>query len=208
MICRITGRVQTVSERTIVLDVGPLSYEILVPTSSIASLQRLLDNEISLHTVLYLDGGTGSNQMTPRMLGFLTPSDREFFLEFIKVKNVGMRKALRAMSLPSHQLAAAIEHGDDRTLSTLPEIGKRTAAQIIAQLKGKLARFLTAGAPPAPVAELNEPQRLALEMLVTWGDRPADAQRWLSRVADEHPDLTEPDQLVKAAYRVKQGAAS
>lgn len=208
MICRITGRVQSVSERTIVLDVGPLSYEILVPTSSIASLQRLLDNEISLHTVLYLDGGTGSNQMTPRMLGFLTPSDREFFLEFIKVKNVGMRKALRAMSLPSHQLAAAIEHGDDRTLSTLPEIGKRTAAQIIAQLKGKLARFLTAGAPPAPVAELNEPQRLALEMLVTWGDRPADAQRWLSRVADEHPDLTEPDQLVKAAYRVKQGAAS
>ena len=208
MICRITGRVQSVSERTIVLDVGPLSYEILVPTSSIASLERLLDNEISLHTVLYLDGGTGSNQMTPRMLGFLTPSDREFFLEFIKVKNVGMRKALRAMSLPSHQLAAAIERGDDRTLSTLPEIGKRTAAQIIAQLKGKLARFLTADTLPAPVAELNEPQRLALEMLVTWGDRPADAQRWLSRVADEHPDLTEPDQLVKAAYRVKQGATS
>ncbi len=208
MICRITGRVQAVNERTIVLDVGPLSYEILVPTSSIASLQRLLDNEISLHTVLYLDGGTGSNQMTPRMLGFLTPSDREFFLEFIKVKNVGMRKALRAMSLPSHQLAAAIERGDDRTLSTLPEIGKRTAAQIIAQLKGTLARFLTADALPAPVAELNEPQRLALEMLVTWGDRPADAQRWLSRVADEHPELTEPDQLVKAAYRVKQGAAS
>ena len=208
MICRITGRVQAVNERTIVLDVGPLSYEILVPTSSIVSLERLLDNEISLHTVLYLDGGTGSNQMTPRMLGFLTPSDREFFLEFIKVKNVGMRKALRAMSLPSHQLAAAIEHGDDRTLSTLPEIGKRTAAQIIAQLKGKLARFLTADALPAPVAELNQPQRLALEMLVTWGDRPADAQRWLSRVADEHPELTEPDQLVKAAYRVKQGAAS
>ena len=208
MICRITGRVQSVSERTIVLDVGPLSYEILVPTSSIASLERLLDNEISLHTVLYLDGGTGSNQMTPRMLGFLTPSDREFFLEFIKVKNVGMRKALRAMSLPSHQLAAAIERGDDRTLSTLPEIGKRTAAQIIAQHKGKLARFLTADTLPAPVAELNEPQRLALEMLVTWGDRPADAQRWLSRVADEHPDLTEPDQLVKAAYRVKQGATS
>ena len=132
----------------------------------------------------------------------------EFFLEFIKVKNVGMRKALRAMSLPSHQLAAAIESGDDRTLSTLPEIGKRTAAQIIAQLKGKLTRFVTQGAPLAPVAELNQPQRLALEMLVTWGDREADAQRWLSTVALEHPDLTEPDQLVKAAYRVKHGAPS
>ncbi len=208
MICRITGRIQCVNERSVVIDVGPMSYEILVPASSIANLQRLLDNEVSLHTVVYLDGGTGSSQMTPRMLGFLTPSDREFFLEFIKVKNVGMRKALRAMSLPSHQLAAAIEHGDDRTLSALPEIGTRTAAQIIAQLKGKLTRFVTQGALPAPLAELNEPQRLALEMLVTWGDRPADAQRWLSRVADEHPDLTEPDQLVKAAYRVKHGAPS
>ena len=78
----------------------------------------------------------------------------------------------------------------------------------IAQLKGKLTRFVTQGAPLAPVAELNQPQRLALEMLVTWGDREADAQRWLSTVALEHPDLTEPDQLVKAAYRVKHGAPS
>ncbi len=206
MICRITGRVEHVSERSVVVDVGAISYEILVPTSSVADLQRLLDNQVSLHTVMYLDGGAASSQMTPRMIGFLTQADREFFLEFIKVKNVGMRKALRAMSLPSHQLAAAIEHGDDRTLSTLPEIGKRTAAQIIAQLKGKLARFVTSQTVPAPLAELSEPQRLALEMLVTWGDRPADAQRWLSRVVEQHPDLSEPDELVKAAYRVKQGS--
>lgn len=205
MICRISGRIERVGTDSAVIDVGPVSYEVLVPRSSIGDLQRLKGEPVSLFTMQYIDGAAVGGQMTPRMLGFLSQSDRDFFLEFIKVKNVGLRKALRAMSVPSGHIAGAIESGDESALSRLPEIGKRTAAQIIAQLRGKLERFLVSAPAPAPVAELNEAQRLALEMLVKWGERPGDAQRWLTQAGKKHPGLEEPDALVKAAYRIKQG---
>ena len=111
------------------------------------------------------------------------------------------------MSVPAHQIAWAVENGDERTLASLPELGKRTATQVIAQLRGKLARFVTPAAVPAPMAELTDVQRIALEILVHWGDRRADAQRWLAAAVAAEPELREPEEIVRAVYRVKTAEA-
>jgi Holliday junction DNA helicase RuvA len=206
MICRITGRVVAVSDQAVTVEVGGLCYEVLVPASSLPDLQRLTDNEVTLFTIQYLDGNPALGNLVPRLVGFLAESDREFYHELNKVKGVSTRKALRAMAVAAHQFAAAIENGDERFLGNLPEIGKRTAAQIIAQLRGKVQRFLAPAAAPLPVGELTDAQRIALNILVQWGDRRAYAQRWIAAAVEQSPKLNEPDEIVRAAYRIKHSA--
>ena len=59
--------------------------------------------------------------------------------------------------------------------------------------------------PHAEAARLSQAQRDALEVLVAWGDSRSDAERWLQRAAQLHPDLSGPDEWVRVAYRVKAG---
>jgi len=175
VICRLTGKVVRVDAETAVVDAGSLSYEVMVSTATAGDLARLVGGEVSLFTVQYFEGNPAGAHLIPRLIGFLSPADREFFTMFTKVKGISNRRALRAMGLPVHQLAAAIERGDVRLLTTLPEIGKKTAAQIVSELQGRVQRFLEPSAAPVPVAEMTDAQRVALEILVQWGDRRADA---------------------------------
>lgn len=206
MIRRITGRLADLTDGVAVIEVGGFAYEVLVPACAQGELAQRRGVETSLETIQYIEGNPNMGNLVPRLIGFGSAEDREFFLEFVKVKNVGPRKALRAMVVPARTLAAAIESGDERALAELPEIGKRTAAQIVAQLRGRLQRFAAGGPPSAAAAQkLTDAQLVALDVLTKWGDRPADAERWLRRAAELHPELSKPDEWVRAAYRVKQG---
>ncbi len=205
MISRVTGRLLEVGEGTALLEVGSLVLELLVPAGDVPGLLAMRGREVTLHTILHMEGNPALGHLTPRLIGFASPADRAFFCEFTRVKGVSARRALRAMSLPAPQLAAAIEHGDERLLTTLPEIGRKTATQIITELRGRLTPFLT-GSPAeraAEPAELPAAHRTALEILVSWGDRRPDALRWISIVREQYPDLTEPEEIVREAYRLK-----
>jgi Holliday junction DNA helicase RuvA len=206
VICRLTGRLIEIVEHAAVVDVGGICYEVLVPASSLAGLQRLVGEDVTLFTIQYLEGNPTGTNFIPRVIGFLSETDREFFDKFVKVKGVSMRKALRAMAVPAHQLAAAIETGDDHVLTSLPEIGKKTAAQIVTDLRGKLDRFLVPSSAPLPVRELTDAQKIALDILVQWGDRRPDAQRWITAAVEADPNLKTPEDIVRAAYRAKHGA--
>ena len=146
--------------------------------------------------------------MIPRLVGFLHPEDRAFFERFITVKGIGVRKALKALTIPTGKMAAAIEAGDAKALARLPGIGARAADTIIAELKGKLADFAVGqtvdGSPPASVT-LTPAQHDAVEVMVALGERRADAERWLERAMQLHPGTATADEWVKVAYRIRSG---
>ena len=116
-------------------------------------------------------------------------------------------KAMKALAEPVRRIASWIESGDAKALARLPGIGNRAAELIIATLKGKVADLALVGAssPPSKTAQLSSPQRDALEVLVAWGDPRGDAERWLERAGQLHPDLHSPDEWVRMAYRIKTG---
>lgn len=204
MICRLTGRLASISPDAAVIDLGSISYEVFVPAWTVGELQGIVGSEVTLFTLHYFEGNPAGAHLLPRLIGFLSESDREFFKSLTKVKGVSSRRALRVMSLPAHQLAAAIEQGNLRLLTTLPEVGKKTAAQMVTELRGQMHRFLEPSATPVAPAEMTDAQRIAVDILVQWGDRRADALRWVSGVLAADPTLTEPEAIVRAAYRVKQ----
>jgi holliday junction DNA helicase RuvA len=204
VICRLTGRIATVSDDAVVVDLGSIAYEVMVPASAVPELQRQVGAELTLFALQYFEGNPAGAHLIPRLVGFLSEADRDFFKLFTATRGISHRRGLRAMSVPAQQLAAAIEHGDTHLLTTLPEIGKKTAAQIITDLRGKLGRFLEPTAAPTPLTELTGAQRTAVDILVQWGDRRGDAQRWVALAVEADAQLTSPDALVRAAYRMKE----
>jgi Holliday junction DNA helicase RuvA len=210
MIARITGTLLELDAdtNTVLLAVGDVAYEVLVPGYAISDLSEQSGRPISLHCLEYFEESGKGNSLVPRLLGFPQRTDKAFFQRFISVKGIGIRKALRALARPLADVACSIEAGDARMLATLPEIGKRTAEQIIAELKGKLADFAAAasGRPGVERRPLLPIEQEALEILLQLGERRAEAEELIARALRADGALGTTDALVQAVYRLKAGA--
>ena len=141
MITKITGTLTALFDERAILAVGPFEYEVQIPDFTRRQLQSELKKEVSLHTIEYLDGNPMQGRMVPRLLGFLTEAEREFFDLFCSVDGVGSKKALRAMVRPVRDIASAIEDQNVKFLSSLPGIGPATGERIVAKLRRKVPKF-------------------------------------------------------------------
>ena len=207
MIARISGVVAEVAEGAAIIEQNGIGYEVQVPAYALGELAACRGQRVMLHTLQFLEGNAASGNLVPRLVGFLHPEDRQFFTRFIRVKGIGIRKALRALSEPVAVVAEAIESGDVARLARLPGIGRRGAETIVAELRGKLKGFVAAAGLRAGPGEgrWSEPQRLAIRILTEWGDSRADVERWIERAGQLHPQLETVERWVEAAYRVKTG---
>ncbi len=92
MITKIRGKLIHVGEESLTLEIGPYEREILIPDFNRRRLQGQLNNEITLHTIEYLEGNNVGSRMTPRMIVFLSEVEREFFDLICSVDGVGVKK--------------------------------------------------------------------------------------------------------------------
>ncbi len=141
MITKITGQLAALHGDTLTLKIDAFEYEVLIPEFTRRQLQSELNQTVSLHTIEYMEGNPMQGRMTPRLVGFLSEVEREFFELFCSVDGVGVKKALRAMVRPVKEVATAIEEQDAKTLSSLPGIGPAMAERIIAKLRRKVPKF-------------------------------------------------------------------
>ncbi len=94
MLTKVRGILQTVTDESVTLLVDPFEIEILIPEQTRRVLQSKLGEPIALHTIFYIEGNAMGGRMVPRLVGFLSVIDREFFEIFCSVDGVGVRKAL------------------------------------------------------------------------------------------------------------------
>jgi Holliday junction DNA helicase RuvA len=154
----------------------------------------------------YYEGTPGGGNLIPRMIGFLNSAEREFFKKFISVKGMGIRKALRSLSIPISTVAGAVENADEKTLTALDGVGRRMAQQIIAELKGKLQTFAIGAEAPGRAEPKFKPfQAEALEILIAWGEKRNEAMELIELACERHPDVSSAEELVPLVYRLKQG---
>lgn len=210
MIARITGNLVELDSDTnsVLLEVGDIGYEVMVPGYAVSDLSEKIGRDITLYCLEYYESSGGGNSFIPRIVGFPQSGDKAFFQYFISVKGIGIRKALRALAKPLADIANCIEEGDTKMLITLPEIGKRTAQQIIAELKGKLASFaLEATHRPGKAHKpKTNIEREALEILVQLGEPTTQAEELIERVMQSQQEIKSTDALVQAVYRSKTGS--
>jgi Holliday junction DNA helicase RuvA len=207
MISALTGELIRVGEDRVHLRVGPMLCEVLVAAFDVAFLQDAVGQEITFHTVFYLEGDSGGGNIEPRLVGFLRPADKSFFQLFITVKGIGPKKALRALALPVGEIAAAIESRNTRLLVELPQIGKRMAELIVAELSGKATAYATAidaSRPAAATSRSRVPdEEDAIQTLMALGERRIDAELLLERVRQNNGALKGTDAFVREMLRMR-----
>ncbi len=214
MISSIHGAVKSVTEDSVVVNVnGNFSYEVLIPRFMVRRLMGKVNEPVEFFTYHYMEGGAGGSNLIPRLVGFSTIEEREFFIKFITVPDIGVRKALRCFVISPAEIAGAIENGDLKTLEKLPGIGKRSGQKIIAELGGKVAKYALIISEEeegekvhAPASDLKEEVTDALLQL---GYNPREAQEMISRALKVTPDITTPEELLAAVYKQRtQGEQS
>ena len=216
MIRNITGQLLEVQPPIITLALGPLTLEILTPVGDEPHWRNHLNQTVNLHSFTYLESQGQGNLFLPRLIGFINETDREFFLAFTKVKGIGYRKALRAMAMPVASFAEAIAARDVAMLKTLPEIGKKTAETIIAELHDKVEPFIisfntTSPARAAtnlegkPITPRLAVARDALAVLVQLGENRLTASKWIDRVLADNENIETVEQIVNAAFQYREG---
>lgn len=207
MIAALTGELLHVDERHLHLQCGPVRYELLFPAIDMSALQAAVGRELTLHTIFYLGGDPTRGGLEPTLIGFLRPRDKSFFEIFTTVKGIGPKKALRALAVSVGEIAGAIEGRDAKFLIGLPEIGKRTAETIIAELAGKLKTFaaegLIDGHAARSAARRNTAEEDAIAGLMGLGERRADAENLLERARALNPELKSTDQLLREMLRLR-----
>lgn len=212
MINRIEGELEAVTEDGRALLVcDHLTYELLIPGADQQRLSTMLGERVMFHTLHYLENRDQGAAYMPRLIGFSSPEDRSFFELFTTVKGIGNRKALRALQLPFGAIAAAIAERDVDLLKSLPEIGKRTAETIVAELNGKVDRFVelkpersAAAGASAHDSPKNTLIRDAVAVLVQLGEQKLQARQLVDRALSADATLTTAEAVVAAAFRLKE----
>lgn len=130
----IRGQVVRVTPEYIVLDQKGIGWQLLTPNPYSF---RVSDEQILIYTHLHV------REDIQQLLGFKTMEQRELFRKLILVSGIGPKGALAilASGVPS-QVIGAIEREDDAFLTQFPGVGKKTARQMILDLKGKLNMLL------------------------------------------------------------------
>jgi holliday junction DNA helicase RuvA len=179
MITRITGILTRILEDEVRLQIGGFEYQVLVPDFVRRKVQTLTGKEITLYTSHYLDGNPMQGKVVPRLIGFASEAELDFFDLFCTVDKVGAKKAMKAMVRPVKEIADAIQRQDAKWLTTLPGVGAATAEQIIASLRRKVTKFALM-AQPTPATDGTEDG--SASTMVVDGDVMEDAYQALCSV--------------------------
>jgi Holliday junction DNA helicase RuvA len=205
VITNISGRLLRVDIESLTLQVGAFQYEVLIPEFARRRLQTQIDHDISLHTIEYLEGSAMGGRMTPRLIGFLTEVEREFFDLVCEVDGVGVKKALRAMVRPVREVATAIEEQDLKSLSGLPGIGPATAERMVAKLRRKMPKFALMVARDEPrsaeaVAD-HDVMRETYDALRSLGHSEHDARRLVESSIEGKKKFKTVEEMLQAIYQ-------
>lgn len=202
MITKITGKIAKVDNDAVTLSINAFDYEVLIPEFVRRELQNRIHQEISLHTIQYLDGNPTQGRLIPRLVGFLNEVEREFFDLFCSVDGVGARKALRGMVRPVAEIAAAIENQDVKSLSGLPGIGPATAERMIAKLRRKVPKFalLVSREMSADSAAPRSLIEETYDVLRSLGHAESDSRRLLDTALASQKKFKDVQDLLQTIY--------
>ena len=129
----ITGIITEKSSQHLFIETLGIEWDILVPESALEKLPEV-GKEARIFTWL------NHTDLQMCLYGFAEAQDRDLFFDLLKVDGIGPKAALKIISnISPSSLASILESGDLDVLQKVPGVGKKTAAKMLLQLKGKLS---------------------------------------------------------------------
>lgn len=206
VITELRGKLIQLSDDAAIIEIDAFRYQVLIPDFSRRAIQLKLGTTIPLFIIHYIDGNpTKGGRMTPRLIGFVTEIERDFFDLFCSVDGVGVKKALRGMVRPVQDIAVAIEEQDVKVISSLPGIGPAMAERIIAKLRRKMARFALlvardSDSESAPTDTAGSVVEETYQILLTLGHNEADARQLIDQALLAKSKYKDVEAMLQAVY--------
>lgn len=192
MIERLQGELIEVGAEHLLINIGGIGIRVLVPRGLVDRMS--VGRHVTILTRLVVRDGE------PQMYGFLGPDERACFDALLSVSGVGPRIALAVLSsIEPSRLALEIEKGSPSLLTTIPGVGKKLAARILLELKGRISP----GAGSAGIgSEADVGSDIALEAvraLTALGYPQAESREAVRAALHERSEPPPLDQLLREA---------
>lgn len=130
----LTGVVTFINPYYIVVEANGIGYQIALGNPYRYSSQMNKEVKIYVHQVIREDAHL--------LYGFGSLEEKQLFLRLVSVSGIGPKSALAIMASDDHLgLIHAVESGDVTYLTKFPGVGKKTAQQMILDLKGKFGEL-------------------------------------------------------------------
>ena len=121
-------------KETVTLEAGHIGYLIYCPNPFVFNQEA---DEVTIYTYYYV------REDAIRLYGFSTRKERMLFEQLLQVSGIGPKGALAILASGApHQVMQAIEEENEKFLMKFPGVGKKTARQMILDLKGSLKELL------------------------------------------------------------------
>lgn len=166
MIAAVAGRLAGRRADSLSIDIGPVVLQVHASAATIAAAGEVGD-ALRLHTYLHVR----EDQIA--LYGFATSEELDLFTLLLGVTGIGPRVAANMLGATRPEpLRDAIATEDVAFLGRLPGVGKRTAARIILDLRGKLTASGESRVPSGAPAVDSE----VIAALQAFGYSAAEAQ--------------------------------
>ena len=191
MIASLDGVLLAKGDGAVVVGVGGVGFRVRVPTT-------VLDTAGDLGSPLRLSTHLHVRENELALYGFVDDAEREVFEQLLTVKGIGPRSALAVISkINPETLRSAIAAGQVEVLAQVPGIGRRTAQQIVVDLRGKLDLAAVSAAVGVAAAGFSFADAEVVEALTSLGYSVAEAQQAV-RALPQDAGLTTEDKLTQA----------
>lgn len=130
----LTGVVTFINPYYLVIETNGIGYQIALGNPYRYSSKLNKEIKLYVHQVIRED--------THLLYGFDSLEEKQLFLRLVSVSGIGPKSALAIMASDDHSgLIQAVETGDVTYLTKFPGVGKKTAQQMILDLKGKFGEL-------------------------------------------------------------------
>tara|TARA_B100001765_G_scaffold89688_1_gene54985 strand:- start:828 stop:1427 length:600 start_codon:yes stop_codon:yes gene_type:complete len=132
MIESIFGKIVSITNNDLVINVGPINLSVLIPSSD-KYLSLKSGDDIKINTFLDVK----EDSLT--LIGFLESNERKLFQKLIIVKGVGSKVAISILStITPDEIIESVASNNHNILKQVSGIGEKTAKLILLQLQGQL----------------------------------------------------------------------
>jgi Holliday junction DNA helicase RuvA len=174
VIAHLTGTLHEKHLQRLIVDVGGVGYDVLVPLSTMYTIgdpgSRVA---LRIHTHVREDA--------LQLFGFATALEQTLFERLISVSGIGPKVALSVLSgIEPAELTRAIRSSDLARLTRIPGVGKKTAERIVLELKDRLPE--TGSAEPEPSKPGDDVRDDLLSALTNLGYQRASIEKTVDKV--------------------------
>ncbi len=186
LIAHIRGNLLQKQPNSVIVDVGGVGYELIVPVSTFYELGEV-GTEVLLRAYTYV------REDALQLYGFRTEREKKLFLLLTSVSGIGPKLAITILSgMSADELIPAIRTNDLARLVAIPGVGKKTAERLVVELRDKLAPLSSpeleeqfqVGAAAAPGAVRDD----LVSALINLGYQKAAAEKAITTTLREMPE--------------------